>query len=216
MFNRNMDVINLIHKAMFNNKGNSSYVFDFTNIIGVPIVLADEVKKYTICPDYTCNNYFVSFLKTTNSFVLSAASSAQYNLGTGAGYNLGIMINFGSNNTEPTKEDFNLKSNYICGTNYKQLSAEISNYVDKENDKIVFTLTSLNQAITKLSIKELGLSMGYADKQASNPSHRILLSRDVLDTPLEVEAGKGFSLSISWEESLGLSKLGEITSVSGS
>ena len=151
-----------------------------------------------------------------NSFILSAVNNAQYNLGTGTGYNSAIMIHFGSNNTEPSKEDFNLKSGYTIPDNYKQLSAEVSQYVDKENDKIVFTLTSYNQAITKLSIKELGLSMGYADKYASNPSHRILLSRDVLDTPLEVTAGKGFSLSISWEESLGLSKLGDITSVSGS
>lgn len=217
MFNRNMDVINLIRKAMFNSSGNNNYVFDFTNAIGVPIVLPSGEEKYTICPHYTANNNFIVLFYYRNSFMLSNASSSEYNLGTGTGYcSYGIMIHFGSNNTEPSKEDFNLKSNYICGTNYKQLSAEVSRYVDKGNDKIAFTLTSYNQAITKLSIKELGLSIGYADKYSSNPSHRILLSRDVLDTPLEVEAGKGFSLSISWEESLGLSKLGEITSVSGS
>lgn len=216
MFNRNMDVINLIYKSMYNASGSSNYIYDFTNTIGVPIVLPNGVKKYTICPNYTCGSAFHTFLKMPSSFILSAVNNAQYNLGTGAGYNSAIMIHFGSNNTEPSKEDFNLKSGYTIPDNYKQLSAEVSHYIDKENDKVIFTLTSYNQAITDLSIKELGLSMGYADLYSSNPSHRILLSRDVLDTPLEVTAGKGFSLSISWEESLGLSKLGDITSVSGS
>ena len=216
MFNRNMDVINLIYKSMYNNSNASNYIYDFTNTIGVPIVLPNGVNKYTICPNYTCNGAFYAFLRLVNSFMLSAALSAQYNLGTGSGYNSAIMIHFGSNNTEPSKEDFNLKSGYMIPDNYKQLSAEVSRYIDKENDKVIFTLTSYNQAITDLSIKELGLSMGYTDISSTNPSHKILLSRDVLDTPLEVTAGKGFSLSISWEESLGLSKLGDITSVSGS
>ena len=212
MFNRNMDVINLILKSVvFPN--NANYVYDFTNSIGVPIVLPDGSYKY-MCNFTTTNfSFFTRFLRTYESFVTAANSSS--NLSANTDY-YPLMIHFGSNYTEASKEDFNLKSPYINGTNYKQLSAEYSIKIDKENDKVIKTLTSYNQAITNLTINELGLSTGYCYDSSPANSVRILLSRDVLDTPLEVEAGKGFSLSISWEESLGLSKLGEITSVSGS
>lgn len=209
MFNRNMDVMNAITKSVpyFNTSG---FIYDFTNIIGVPIVLPNGIERYKIGIGASC---FYSFLKVYGDYQLAANSSS--NLGS-VDSNKGTMIHFGSNNTEPTKSDFNLKSPYNNGVNYKQLSAEIRSYVDKENDKVATTLTSFNQAITNLSIKELGLTTTNGENSNINNSIRILLSRDVLDTPLEVEAGKGFSLSISWEESLGLSKLGEITSVSGS
>lgn len=213
MFNRNMDVINLILKSVvFPN--NSDYAYDFTNSIGVPIVLPDGSYKY-MCNFTTTNfSFFTRFLRTYESFVTAANNS--YNISsTNSDYG-SIMIHFGSNNTAPSKEDFNLKSPYINGTNYKQLSAEYSINIDKNNDKVIKTLKSYNQAITNLTINELGLTTGYCYDSLPANSCRILLSRDVLDTPLEVTAGKGFSLSISWEESLGLSKLGEITSVSGS
>lgn len=213
MFNRNMDVINLILKTnIFPN--NTFYVYDFTYNIGAPIVLADGSYKYTINCVAIQFRYFQNFLRTSESFMTS--SNDWYNIGSTDPDFGSIMIHFGSNDTAPSKEDFNLKSAYINGVNYKQLSAEYSINIDKDNDKVIKTLTSYNQAITNLTIKELGLTTGYCYSASISGSVRILLSRDVLDTPLEVTAGKGFSLSISWEESLGLSKLGDITSVSGS
>ena len=45
MFNRNMDVMNAITKSVpyFNTTG---FIYDFTNIIGVPIVLPNGIERY--------------------------------------------------------------------------------------------------------------------------------------------------------------------------
>ena len=114
-------------------------------------------------------------------------------------YNLKVL--FGSGNTEPAVTDYALGNNFTASLSditYAE-SYEVTN--DNDEPKIVKTIEIIGRNNTEndLILREFGLYQDiYYDMNHSSP---VLLVREVLSTPITLEAGKGFALTITWEES---------------
>lgn len=110
-------------------------------------------------------------------------------------------IQLGSGNTAPTENDYNLASAYSLNTNFKPLTKSGTIAVKSDNSGVIFTMKQHFQAVTALTIAEIGLSNAVPSSYSGNYSFQnVLLTRDVLSTPLSVAAGQGFTLRVSVEQ----------------
>lgn len=102
----------------------------------------------------------------------------------------GCQIYLGTGNVTPTIDDYKLSGNLITGlTSQYQLTTA-------NNNSITFSAIATNNTESPVTIKEIGLG-GYATGETSCV---VLLTRDVLATPVTLNTGdsKTFSITIDF------------------
>lgn len=99
-------------------------------------------------------------------------------------------IFLGTGNVTPTIDDYKLSGELITG-----LTSQSQN-TSATNNSITFSATATNNTDAPVTIKEIGLG-GYLE---SDPPNAILLTRDVLATPVTLNVGdsKTFSITIDF------------------
>ena len=102
----------------------------------------------------------------------------------------GCQIYLGTGNTTPTPDDYKLSGDLITG-----LTSQ-SQYGTANNNSITYSATATNNTNAPVTIKEIGLG-GYV---SGNYSCVLLITRDVLATPVTLNVGdsKTFSITIDF------------------
>ena len=118
-------------------------------------------------------------------------------------YNLSLVL--GDDDTTPTIDDY-----YIQGTNLNSVFANISTTYnvgpiltsETAGLSTVFTMTGTNATAQDQTIQEVAVMKGLTGYPAgsSGGSYSICIAREVLDTPIVVPAGRGFTLTFDWKE----------------
>jgi hypothetical protein len=138
------------------------------------------------------NRFFDYTKPTTQSFNPLGANTLSNNAT--------FDIQLGSGNTAPTENDYKLASTYSLNTNFKPLTKSSTLTVKGDNSGVIFTMEQHFQAVTALTIAEIGLSNTIPSSSYNYSWQNVLLTRDVLSTPLSVSAGRGFTLRVSVEQ----------------
>jgi hypothetical protein len=138
------------------------------------------------------NRFFDYTKPTTQSFNPLGANTLSNNAT--------FDIQLGSGNTAPTENDYKLASTYSLNTNFKPLTKSSTVTVKGDNSGVIFTMEQHFQAVTALTIAEIGLSNTIPSSSYNYSWQNVLLTRDVLSTPLSVSAGRGFTLRVSVEQ----------------
>ena len=102
----------------------------------------------------------------------------------------GAQIFLGTGNTAPTIDDYKLSGDLITG-----LTSQVQN-TSATNNSITFSATATNNTDAPVTIKEIGLG-GY---KSTTGTCVVLLTRDVLPTPVTLNVGdsKTFSITIDF------------------
>lgn len=102
----------------------------------------------------------------------------------------GCQIFLGTGNTAPTIDDYKLSGELITG-----LTSQFQN-TSATNNSITFSATATNNTDAPVTIKEIGLG-GY---KSTSGACVVLLTRDVLATPVTLNVGdsKTFSITIDF------------------
>ena len=102
----------------------------------------------------------------------------------------GAQIYLGTGNTAPTIDDYKLSGELITG-----LTSQVQN-TSATNNSITFSATATNNTDAPVTIKEIGLG-GF---KSSTGACVVLLTRDVLPTPVTLNVGdsKTFSITIDF------------------
>lgn len=103
---------------------------------------------------------------------------------------IGCEIYLGTGNVTPTIDDYKLSGELVTGLNSQQQGTTAN------NNSITFSAIATNNTESPVTIKEIGLG-GYFT--GSNP-FVVLLTRDVLATPVTLNTGdsKTFSITIDF------------------
>lgn len=107
---------------------------------------------------------------------------------------------FGSGNTAPAATDYSLENDFTASLSSLTINRNYEVTNDNDEPKVTNTLeiTGHNNTANDLMIREFGIC---SEIYSGNTTHsKVLLVREVLDTPITLEAGKGFALTITWEE----------------
>lgn len=102
-----------------------------------------------------------------------------------------FLFFLGTGNTPPTIDDYKLSGALITGLTAQTVLTTVT------NNTIVFSVIATNNTETPVTINELGLG---AKNNSSNNNFAILLTRDVLPTPVTLNTGdsKTFSVTIDF------------------
>lgn len=138
-----------------------------------------------------CSGYFKMSVDSNNSGLPIESNGSKIS------YVNGVSIHIGSGNTTPTTDDYVLENPYIPNTDYKFISSEIIKKI--EDNKFIFTFNNFFTAINSLSVKESCITSGFQCKTNSGSgtttTRLAMLTRNVLNTPLEVTAGESFTVT---------------------
>lgn len=112
-----------------------------------------------------------------------------------------LGLHIGNGDTEVTENDYILNSPYAPGTDYNVVSFTIA---QKEiiNRRMIVKYKLVGTAIKDLTIKESCLDNNlrfHYDNNNNAYYKKIMLTRNVLETPLEVSAGEDFSVTETLE-----------------
>lgn len=101
----------------------------------------------------------------------------------------GCSIYLGTGNVTPTINDYKLSGNLVTGLTSQEQSTTAN------NNSITFSATATNNTESPVTIEEIGLG-GY--NNSSSSACVVLLTRDVLPTPVTLNTGdsKTFSITI--------------------
>lgn len=102
----------------------------------------------------------------------------------------GCQIYLGTGNVTPTIDDYKLSGELVTGLTSQEKSTTAN------NNSITFSAIATNNTESPVTIKEIGLG-GY---QTGNTPFVVLLTRDVLTTPVTLNTGdsKTFSITIDF------------------
>lgn len=204
MFNENWETL-MKYGTIKDGIASSDYTCDLTGI--GEFTKANGQKFASICPYQNARNYDIRYGKFFTEENSLETHTGSLNLGD-SGY-VGInpfysgwMINIGAGDKPATKEDYNLQEELKNGTDYKYITASKTKTIDAERSKAVVKITAIMQALKDITIKEIGLSGGVGAKYSNSGNTRLLFSRDVLNAPVEIQEGEGFTVSLTMESSL--------------
>lgn len=101
----------------------------------------------------------------------------------------GCEIYLGTGNVTPTIDDYKLSGNLVTSLTSQEKTTTAN------NNSITFSAIATNNTESPVTIKEIGLGGHY-----NNPAFVILLTRDVLATPVTLNTGdsKTFSITIDF------------------
>lgn len=105
----------------------------------------------------------------------------------------------GSGTTEPTDMDYSLETNETSKFSNVQRTTNIS--ADGGSWKLVHTISGVNVSESDVTISEIGLTIKLmVSNDVVGQSTEFMLVRALLEQPLAVPAGKGFTLTFKWVE----------------
>lgn len=204
MFNENWETL-MKYGTIKDGIASSNYTCDLTGI--GEFTKANGQKFASICPYQNARNYDIRYGKFFTEENSLETHTGSLNLGD-SGY-VGInpfysgwMINIGAGDKPATKEDYNLQEELKNGTDYKYITASKTKTIDAERSKVVVKITAIMQALKDMTIKEIGLSGGIGAVYSTSENTRLLFSRDVLNAPVEIQEGEGFTVSLTMESSI--------------
>ena len=152
---------------------------------GMGIVTTSDVSDDSISKYLLINKFTGTFAIPYNQYYINTA------MGTPTSFYYTIL--FGDGDTPPTINDNKLSGNFLSYGLITSSSSVVSNGSDgfRFNAVIQNTYDSTN-----MTIKEIGL--GIMTKNSANSGIIVMLTRDVLDSPviLEPSATKGFEIFI--------------------
>ena len=204
MFNENWETL-MKYGMIRNDTSISDYVCDLTGI--GEFTKTNGQKFASICPYQNSRNYDIRYGKFFTEANSLETYTGSLNLGDSgykgyATFYSGWMINIGAGDKPATKEDYNLQEELKNGTDYKYITASKTKTIDAERSKAVVKITAIMQALKNMTIKEIGLSGGVGAAYSTSQNTRLLFSRDVLNAPVEIQEGEGFTVSLTMESSL--------------
>ena len=107
-----------------------------------------------------------------------------------------LMVRLGTGSTEPTSSDYALENDITSGIG----SLRVTTGVGGDNGLVTnIVISGINTTESEIVIKELGIYINSAFTM-DGTSYDVLLVRELLDEPLSVPAGKGFTLTFRWVE----------------
>lgn len=106
----------------------------------------------------------------------------------------------GSGTTEPTDMDYTLETNETSKFSNIQRTTNIS--ADGGRWVLVHTISGVNVSQSDVTISEIGLTITLkVDNNAVKRDVEFMVVRALLEQPIVVPAGKGFTLTFEWVES---------------
>ena len=106
----------------------------------------------------------------------------------------------GSGTTEPTEMDYALATNETSKFSNIQRTTNIS--ADGGSWVLVHTISGVNVSQSDVTISEIGLTITLkVDNNVVKRDVEFMLVRALLEQPIVVPAGKGFTLTFEWVES---------------
>lgn len=101
------------------------------------------------------------------------------------------QICLGTGNVTPTIDDYKLSGELVTGLTSQEQNTTAT------NNSITFSATATNNTDAPVTIKEIGLA---GDRSSSSGNFVVLLTRDVLATPVTLNVGdsKTFSITIDF------------------
>ena len=166
-----------ITTATISAKGHDAYA---ENVVG-KFINTDGVEQTTITLGGTSNLPCSSSL---NAWSSGTAKSSYY-----------TYFEIGSNNAEPTADDYCLSS-YTMGTDYTASWRALSNPT-MVNDKAQLVFNVSITAKNDISVGEIGLFKQI--KASSSSTACFLFGRVALDTPVELSAGESATFQVTIE-----------------
>ena len=105
----------------------------------------------------------------------------------------------GSGTTEPTDMDYSLETDETSKFSNVQRTTNIS--ADGGSWRLVHTISGVNVSQSDVTISEIGLTITLkVDNNVVNQSVQFMVVRALLEQPIVVPAGKGFTLTFQWTE----------------
>lgn len=102
-------------------------------------------------------------------------------------------IIIGSGTTPPQATDYQIENELYTNISFIALTCDI----DTTNGSIRYEKTMKNNSDTEITISEMGLTWPVSNTYNSYTGYQILVYREVLDTPLAVQPGETFTVSIT-------------------
>ena len=132
---------------------------------------------------------YLTGLSSTCNICTSGTSYDSTNAPTGSFTFSGCEIYLGTGNVTPTIDDYKLSGELVTGLESQEQSTTVN------NNSIIFSAIATNNTKSPVTIKEIGLG-GYN----SGTICVVLLTRDVLATPVTLNTGdsKTFSITIDF------------------
>lgn len=136
----------------------------------------------------------LSFGNTTNIPVFLAGKAPSVSSSVGTHYPTVII---GSGDTEPTADDYELDSpiSETLTQSYQVVKGQGGAGYD-----IVFTITGTNTSGSAYTIKEVGVNAFMGGTEDTYSFGWAMIARFLLETPITVAAGDGFSFAFRWSE----------------
>lgn len=138
-------------------------------------------KNYMDSPQISGLNYNCNICTSSTNYDSTSIISGNFNF-------TGCQIYLGTGNVTPTIDDYKLSGELVTGLTSQEKSTTAN------NNSITFSAIATNNTKSPVTIKEIGLG-GYL---TSNTPFVVLLTRDVLATPVTLNTGdsKTFSITI--------------------
>lgn len=119
--------------------------------------------------------------------------STVYGAGTYAGHKTYILL--GSGTTEPAATDYSLETDESA--NFTITGTNTTNY-DSGSLQILFALTATNTSASDITISEIGVMKQIQRASNTDQANQVLLTRDVLNTPITFAAGETKTINYVW------------------
>ena len=190
---------------ILNNYKNFRKLFIYSNMISK--VAIPQNANYTdivnTLGETTSNGYKVSdegYFASKLYWSWIDISVSKESLTVASSYRSYLGLHIGNGYTEVTENDYILNSPYKPGTDYNVISFTIEQQ-EIINRKLIVKYKLIGTAINALTIKEscLDTNLGFHSGNTSSNYKKIMLTRNVLETPLEVSAGEDFSVTETLE-----------------
>ena len=139
-------------------------------------------KSYMDSPQTSGLNYDCNICTSSTNYDSTSIPTGNFNF-------TGCQIYLGAGNVTPTIDDYKLSGELVTGLTRQEKSTTAN------NNSITFSAIATNNTESPVTIKEIGLG-GY---NSSTPCV-VLLTRDVLTTPVTLNVGdsKTFSITIDF------------------
>lgn len=110
-----------------------------------------------------------------------------------------LTSRIGSGTTEPTESDYALSSDQTVY--FSNIVRSFNAMADGNSFKLVHTISGTNSTNNTRTITEIGIAKNiYVSGYPSGAYKEFLFTRSLLDKPIEVQPGRGFTLTFQWTE----------------
>ena len=123
----------------------------------------------------------------------SSSSTPNYSLKNG------LSARVGTGTTEPTLADVCLETDVT--SSITNLNVTSSTQASSGVISTIITITGLNATASSITLSEIGITKQMATGYNAGMQYKtVMLIRSLLDNPLTVPAGEGFTLTFKWDE----------------